>query len=344
MKKNLTIVDIAQLSGVSKSTVSRVLNNEPKVKPDTKERVLQVIEENGYFPNELARTLVRSKSKLIGLIRPFQSRTFYQSAFFRDIFVGIGTQLKEFDYDIITASGYGNESMALKRFTQTYHTCGMILLYSIPDDPSIHYLQKNQIPFSLVGACEGFSGVNQVAPDFHGAIMQIVDDLVQRGYKRIALWFSDPLLATERSYIQGYYDVMKAHGLSVYPDDVISNLYTQADTAQALRRRRSGNHTSDAIIVGSEFLCCNLLRCGQELGLRIPEDLAIFSLENTSMNDIYGISALELDYVGMGATVARILLDMIGGAQPVQIHPGFQILHRASTNAHGTSPELPYRE
>ena len=105
MKKNLTIVDIAQLSGVSKSTVSRVLNNEPKVKPDTKERVLQVIEENGYFPNELARTLVRSKSKLIGLIRPFQSRTFYQSAFFRDIFVGIGTQLKEFDYDIITASG-----------------------------------------------------------------------------------------------------------------------------------------------------------------------------------------------------------------------------------------------
>lgn len=331
MKKSLTILDIARLSGVSKSTVSRVLNNEPKVRPKTKDRVLQVIEENGYFPNEIARTLVRSKSKLVGLITPFQSRSFYQSEYFRDVFIGISSQLKKSDYDIITASGSGEELEAIKKFAQTYHTCGIILLYSVPDDPSLHYLLDNQIPFSLVGACEGFSGINQVAPNFHGAIMQVVDDLLRRGRSNISLWVSDPGLATERSYISGYCDAMSRHQIPVQQNYFAGGLYTESDVMNLLQRYRTDDNMPNAIIAGNDAICCDLLYCCQQLNIRIPEELAVFSLENGPANDILGISSLDLDYIGIGTMAAKILLDSLDGGDAVQSHPGYQIIHRNST-------------
>ena len=127
MGENLTIMSVARMAGVSKSTVSRVLNNEPTVKPKTREQVLRVIEESGYMPNEIARSLVRQRSNLVGLITPFQVTSFYRNEYFRDVLRGVNNVLKEQEYDVILSPGNGVELDAIKKFVKTYHVGGIIL-------------------------------------------------------------------------------------------------------------------------------------------------------------------------------------------------------------------------
>lgn len=331
MGNPLTIIDIARLAGVSKSTVSRVLNNEPRVKPQTKERVRRVIEENGYFPNEVARSLVKSSSRLVGLITPFQCSTFYRNEYFRDAFTGLGGTLKERAYDIITSSGSGVELDTIKKFVLTYHVCGVVLLYSIPDDPSLHYLVDEKIPFSLIGACEGFSGVNQVTYDYRAAMEEIVDGLAAQGRRHIAFFASDTGLATTRGYMDGYTAALQRHGIPLREHYLVGGLDGEGAMARAFRGFRRGGQMPDAAVVSDDFICSELIRFCRREGIDIPGELAVFSLENGPANDVLGISSLNLDYLKMGALAGKMLLETLESGQTSRVQLNYELIHRASS-------------
>lgn len=331
MNENLTIIDIARMAGVSKSTVSRVLNNEPRVKPETKEAVLKVIEESGYFPSEVARTLVKSKSKLVGLITPFQCRSFYRNELFRDAFTGLTQVLKKYDYDIITSSGSGVELDTIQKFVRTYHVCGVILLYTIPDDPSLHYLLENHVPFSVIGACEGFTGINQVTYDYQAAMVEIVDSLLEQNRTRIAFFASDTGLSTTRSYIEGYRTGLERRGMPVLEKYLLDGMEEEQAIYSALRRYQHTHTMPDAIIASDDIICCHLLRFCQEEKIRIPEDMALFSLENGPVNEAVGISCINLDYIRMGNLAGKMLIDTVEHGQTTRIQLNHQLLHRRSS-------------
>ncbi|NCE65063.1 LacI family transcriptional regulator [Pseudoflavonifractor sp. 524-17] len=331
MGENLTIIDIARLAGVSKSTVSRVLNNEPNVKPKTKEVVLRVIGENGYLPNEMARTLVKSKSKLVGLITPFQCRSFYRNEYFRDVFTGLSNVFKAQAYDILTASGSGVELDTIKKFALTYHVCGIVLLYSIPDDPSLHYLVDNRIPFSLIGACEGFSDINQVTYNFRAAMREIMETLIRQGRHKIAFFASDTGLATTRAYLDGYTTALAKAGLPLLEHYLAGGLDDEAAVCTAMERFRHSGQTPDAVIVSADAICLDLLRYCRRKGIRVPGDLAVFSLENGPSNEILDISSLDLDYIEMGALAGKMLADTMQTGKTNRIELRHRVIHRGSS-------------
>lgn len=331
MKNNLTIINIARMAGVSKSTVSRVLNNDRAVKPETKEKVLRVIEENGYFPNEMARALVRKKSNLVGLITPFKVRSFYRNEYFRDILRGVNSVFKEQSYDVIISSGSGVELDAIKKFVQTYRVCGIILLYSIPNDPGMQYMVDNHIPFSLVGASEGFSGIGQVTCDYSQAMEEIMDYLIRHKRTKIAFFQNDVELATVRSYIRGYRRALDLHGIPFEEKYLVEQQNSEEDILATLKLYRQENSMPEAIIVSGDAMCMDLFRCCRLLDICVPEDLAVFSLENGPADEILGVSSLDVNYVQMGVWASRMLLDMLEEKEPVVHQLGYEIFYRRST-------------
>lgn len=333
MGENLTIMSVARMAGVSKSTVSRVLNNEPTVKPKTREQVLRVIEESGYMPNEIARSLVRQRSNLVGLITPFQVTSFYRNEYFRDVLRGVNNVLKEQEYDVILSPGNGVELDAIKKFVKTYHVGGIILLYLIPDDPSICYLLDNKIPFVVIGASEGFDNICQISYDYRSAMFDIVDDFIRHGRKKIAFFPSNTGLSTVRDYIAGYAEALLSHKLSVESKYLVEHQDTIEDIKETISCFKKNNSMPDAIIVSGDAVCLDLLSYCKVEGIRIPDDLAVFSLENGPANEILEISSLDLDYIQMGTLASRMLLDMLKGGEPHQKCLAYKIYYRNSSGA-----------
>ncbi len=331
MKKNLTIMNVARMAGVSKSTVSRVLNNESTVKAKTREQVLRVIEESGYMPNEIARSLVRQKSNLVGLITPFQVTSFYRNEYFRDVLRGINSVLKKEAYDVILSPGNGVELDAIKKFVKTYHVCGIILLYSIPDDPSIQYLIDNEIPFVVIGESEGFSDICQVSYDYRSAMFDIVNNFIRQGCRKIAFFPSNTGISTVRSYIMGYIKALQAYDIPFESRYLVEHQDNLEDIKKTISCFKENNTMPEAIIVHGDAVCLDLLSYCKAEGIRIPEDLAVFSLENGPANEMLEISSLDLNYIEMGSLASRLLLEMLEGEKASRHCLDYKIYYRNSS-------------
>ncbi|MEG1632159.1 MAG: LacI family DNA-binding transcriptional regulator [Hydrogenoanaerobacterium sp.] len=329
MKKDITIVDIANWAGVSKSTVSRVLTKDPKVKPQTRDDIIRVIEKSGYYPNEIARSLVKQKSNTIGLITPFQMKSFYYNEFFRDVFKGISNTLREQEYDVLMSSGKGVELDTIRKFVHTNRVAGIVLLYSIHDDPSLHYLVENSIPFSLIGCCDDFEEINLVTYDYGSAMREIMESLLGDGYKKIAFMVSDSGLSTAKAYMESYSAMLKKAGLPLAAAYMPTGLYGEAEVNAVMEGYRIAGNLPEAVIVSDESICGAFISYCQRQSIRIPEDIKIFSLEESRLNRLLGISSVSLDYIKMGEIAGELLVNTIEGIEHThRVQLDYQIIQR----------------
>lgn len=333
MEKNLTIIDIANMSGVSKSTVSRVLNRDPKVKPETYNQVIRVIEKCGYFPSEVARTLVRQKSSTIGLITPFQMKSFYHNEFFRDVFTGLSNVLRIHEYDILISSGKGVELDTIKKFVHKNHVAGIVLLYSIHNDPSLHYLVEHKIPFSLVGCCEEFPDINLVTYDYAQAMREIMQSLLGNGYRKIAFMVADKGLSTTTAYIHSYQEMLCAAGTPL-PSYLSMGLYGEEEVYAMMNSYKLDGSMPDAVIVNDDSIASAFISYCRENQLDIPGDIKLFSLEESRLNRLLGVSSIRMDYVKMGEIAGSLLMSTLQEKEHAhKVQLDYQLIQRDSTQA-----------
>lgn len=164
--RNLTIADIAQELGVSKTTVSRAMSGKGRIGEETRKRVQAYIEAHHYSPNVVAKGLAQNKTFNLGLVLPGDYQI-VELPFFQKCMMGISRTASEAGYDVLLSMVTADKITQLQRAVTNRKIDGAILTRTLTDDAPMRYLQENGVPFVAIGSTDN-TGVVQIDNDHRG--------------------------------------------------------------------------------------------------------------------------------------------------------------------------------
>ena len=312
MKKNITLKDVAKLSGVSVPTVSRVVNQEKYISDGVKEKVLSAIKELNYTPQWTARSLRLSRTRTIGVIIPNVSDYFFGS-----IVLAVENYFQKKDYDIIlfnTSNNENIESRAIK-LAISKRVEGIILATISKSEKQISALINNfDIPIVVVDNKLNIENIDQVLSDDVGGSYKLVDHLIkEHNYKKIAC-ISGPLEESSSfEKLSGYKKALKDNGLKV-KDEYIKVAYWKKKKAyEAMGELLENSDRPRAIYCMNANMLIGCLRYSIEKKIKIPEDLAIVTFDDYDFVSVVypPVTSLKRIDIEMGTIAADILFKRI---------------------------------
>lgn len=279
----MNIYDIAALAGVSIATVSRVVNDSPKVSEKTKEKVRAVMEEQNYTPNVFARGLGLNSMHTVGIVCPDVS-----DAYMANAVAHLEKNLKKYGYDCILAcSGYEYEDKvnAIQRILQK-RIDALILVGSnyAGDGGDCDTLYLNQaaseVPIFLMNGYLSCPGVYCVLPDGYKIVYDMVSELIAAGRKRILfLYNSNSYSASEKK--RGYEDALKAHNIPVLEEMEIFGQNKVLKVRDMLLKRKQKDF--DAVLATDDGLAVGALKYVRELGYSVPQEVNIIGFNDSEL-------------------------------------------------------------
>lgn len=340
--------DIAEYVGVSISTVSRVIQNDQtrNVNQETKAKIWEAVKELGYIPNQHARNLVTNKQekssvrtmKIGWVANPTQAEI---NPYFAKIYTGIHDTLTANDYTLIsiTKDELENEALLLK----TIHDLGIegLLLIDRIEDSLIDYIQQT-IP--LVGLDFFYTDKNMAVVDYNreAAIKTVVQHLVDQGHREIGFiggGINETYENLQAEYrFKGYQSAMEEAGFSVRPDWVINTKWKMENSYVEMNQliKRDSAHLPTAMVCASDMMAIAAMRAVIENNLRIPEDIAIFGVDNIEMGKYSSppLSTVEIPKYEMGRMAAKTIMEMVEEKirLPIKIILPFELVLRESSN------------
>ncbi|MEW2314869.1 LacI family DNA-binding transcriptional regulator [Streptomyces bauhiniae] len=331
-----TMADVARSAGVSVATVSHVLNGTRPVLPHTRQAVLDAVEALGYTPNSLARSLVTSRTRSIGL-----AVSAISNPYFTEILQGVEAAALEAGYSLLIADPHDDPGHELK-VVQLLHgrrVDGMIVAPSAEPGDLVAYLRRQAVPTVLLDRVLGPAGsgddsFDQVCAENSGPMAELVTHLASLGHRRIGLVAGLPGLSTTSERITGYRQGLAAAGLDA--DDALvvsgSSESTGAERATAALLALPGAPT--ALVTANNAMTIGALRALRERGLSVPGDIALACFDDFAWADLFAprLTAIAQPSREMGAQAVRVLLDRLAApdreARTVRLPCAF--VHRAS--------------
>jgi DNA-binding LacI/PurR family transcriptional regulator len=329
--KKMTIVDIARASGVSITTVSRILNNKPEVAEETRQRVLQLIEEQGFTPQLAWQQLRSGRSHFIALHYPQDLNPPSQG-----IVTGAAMSCEDAGYslNLIVNSLNDNELLSIFRSGQAD---GIILMEILTHDRRVKLLKEHDLPFVLVGRCVENTGLSYVDIDIGKGVADAIQYLTALGHRQIGFITLAPVLQ-EKEYgyttwaRQSYEDACQKFGL---PNLGCMVDLKNDDTETIVSNLLAEHPGITAIVVPQEVGIPGLLKAVRAQGLRLPEDLSIIGLFNDSMSELITppLSTISFPAQDMGYQATRILISHLTG----ELTGPQQVLLRPELNIRGST-------
>ncbi|MCM1537691.1 MAG: LacI family transcriptional regulator [bacterium] len=328
--KKMTIADVAEALGVSKTTVSRVISGKGRIGNDTKERVLRYIEEHDYKPNVIAKGLAQNKTYNIGLMMP-GSNNFADSSFFQKCMIGISETAAAADYDMVVSMIRENDLSQLERLVLNNKVDGIILSRTLVEDAPAAYLKQHHMPFVAIGTSPDPDMI-QIDHDHREACRELTSILLMKGLRRVALIGGGRGIVITNTRMQGYLDAFEAQELPVDS----SLICLDADNEPMLERMVSEfvKKGVECILCMDDAICCQVLNALKKKRLNVPEDLRVASFYNSPLldNNLPAITSLQFDAAALGAVTCRILLDHLEGkAVAKRTLLGYEVVLKEST-------------
>ena len=184
-ESNITISDVAEALGVSKTTVSRAISGKGRIGEETRKKVLAYIEEHDYQPNVIAKSLAQSKTFNICVVMP-GDYALVDLPFFQEAIMGIQEIAEINEYDILLCICQENDITGLRRIIQNRKVDGVVLLRTFVDDPQIEFLIEKNIPFVAAGTSQN-KKVKQIDHDHENACRELTSIILMKGMKKIAI-------------------------------------------------------------------------------------------------------------------------------------------------------------
>ena len=308
-KKNITISDVADALGVSKTTVSRAISGKGRIGDETRQRVLAYIEEHDYKPNVIAKGLAQSKTFNICVVMP-SSYALVDLPFFQEAIMGIQEIAGMMEYDILLCICQENDISGLERIIKNRKVDGVILLRTFVKDAQIEFLSNKQIPFVTVGSTT-YKNVVQVDNDHKSACRELTSILLMRGMEKIALLGGSENFVVNQNRFRGFRESYEAIGKEYDSDLVFMNLEGKAFIDRAVDTILSKD--VECIICMDDAICSQVLRKLRQEGKQVPTDIKIASFYNSSLleNSLPSITSLDVDTKELGAESCKNLLAQI---------------------------------
>lgn len=275
-----TIKEVASVAGVSTQTVSRVINERPDVSPETRKRVQEVIDELGYQPSALARSLIRQRSNTLGVVTAGlqyigPSRTLS----------GIASAAEEAGYSLLLKELPNFDADSILPIIQSFvahHVDGII--WAVPEVGENHEWVSQpslelEIPLVYI-TMEPRENISVVSIDNYQGGRIAMTHLIEQGYQHIA-HISGPLDWWEaRQRKAGWLDALKEAGLEPQDDQWVEGNWSSESGARAFEKLLEGYPEMDSIFVGNDQMALGVLQVARQRGLQIPGEVGIVGFDN----------------------------------------------------------------
>lgn len=335
---SLTIEQIAQLANISRSTVSRVLNNHPHVRPDVRDRVLRVISEQGYTPQAAARSLASRRTNVIGLLIPRSTTVIFNDPFFAQVIQSVTEACAQFGYFLMLSMvRTEHEQGFYDRILRSRHFDGMIMLSSDIDDPILPQVLKDRMPLTLIGSHPYFENISWVdAEQRHGA-RNAVAHLVALGHRRIGTVTGPLEMQAGIERRDGYKQGILEAGLPIIHDYIVTADWTQQGGYKAMQQLLALPQPPTAAFIASDTMAIGAIRAINEAGLSVPDDIAIIAFDDLPSASYANppLTTVRQPISEMGATAVKLLLDQFEDPEKsvVQVRLPTQLVIRSSCGA-----------
>lgn len=310
----VTIKDIAKATGVSPSTVSRVIADNPRISPDTKKKVRKAMKKLGYHPNIHARNLVAKSTKSIGVILPSSADKALQNPFFPEVLRGIGSVTHKEQYTMMLSSGQTEEEILaeVERMVYGSYVDGMILLYSRMNDPVTQFLREREFPFVIVGKpYENISETTHVDNDNFSAGKEITEHLIEQGHEKIAFigGARDLFVTVDRE--EGYKAALDEAGLENKEAYQIHTEFLKSGGREAVESLLALETPPTAIVISDDLISLGVLSMLEDSGLHVPKDISLVSFNNVYLSEITrpALTTIDIQIYELGAQSAKALIE-----------------------------------
>jgi LacI family transcriptional regulator len=308
----LTLEEIAKLTGVSRSTVSRVVNDQPNVRQQVRERVWKVIRETGYQPHAAARSLVTRRTRIIGIIIPETLIRLFTDPFFVHLLGGITQTSNARRYNLMLSlfNDAATSDELYRRAVLSGSVDGVVVASTRMDEPLIPTLLEDNVPFILVGR-HADDRAGYVDVDNVGASRMAVEHLIRVGHRRIGTITGPLNMASGQDRLEGYRQALQAHRLPVEDALIIESDYTEMGGMMATRRLLSSAPT--AIFAASDIMAVGALKTLREAGLRVPEDIALVGFDDIPIAAALqpALTTVRQPIEHLGSMAAEVLLNLL---------------------------------
>ncbi len=316
MKRQPTIQDVARETSLSISTVSLVLNNQPNVSDQTRQKVLQAIAKLGYHPHRGARGLASRLTGNIGFIISEDHFTQVEP-FYTKIFLGTEFESRDHDYYVLlTTVGkrFNKKNGSVPRFLLDRHVDGVIIAGKI-SEALVEYIDKLALPMVLVDYALEPRRISSVLIDNQGGVRAAMLHLIERGHKEIAFIGGDLRHPSIAERCEAYKEILGERDLAYRPSLVVTDekdtrMHNGYNAAERLLKQ-GGEPT--AIFAANDAMAIGCMRYLKAVGKKIPDDIAVVGFDDIEMSSHVEprLTTVSVPKEEMGKLAVRLLVDII---------------------------------
>ncbi len=312
---SLTLEDIGRLAGVSRSTVSRVVNGNTRVNPNVRRRVEEVIERTGYAPNVAARSLVSGRSGVIGLVIPSRVHSLFEDPYFARLIQGISAASNRSSntLSLFLFQSAEEEAALYPRVVTSGFLDGLILTATRMADPLLTRMAGSDIPIVVVGRPD-MGGISYVDVDNRGGARRAATHLCDLGYERIGLLGAPVSTTAGVDRLNGFIEGLALCGKALHPSLRVDGDFSESSGHRGMQELLV--QKPDAVFVASDTMAIGALRALREAGFQVPQDVAIVSFDGLPASEmsIPALTTIRQPVVDTGARAVQMLNDLVSGA------------------------------
>lgn len=312
MSLSVTILDVAAHAGVSKATVSRVLNNNPKVNEKIRMRVNSSIEELGYQPNAIARSLANSTSNVISLILPDITNPYFPS-----VARGIEDEARKYGYSLFISNTDNNPEIEHEYIEKMkrQQVGGIILIASIITEEKVEQLSEMGIPFVLCDRLIDNSPFDTVSIDHYKAAYDVVSNLVQQGHSKIAHISGPRYVQSAQLRRQAYLDAMEAHHLA----PVFSIGEFSYESGYRLMTSILEETEITALFAANDLIALGAMNAIHTKGMKVPDHISVVGFDDILFARMSNptLSSISVPAYEIGQTAVGLLMERIKGVRSI---------------------------
>ncbi len=317
--RRATLEEVARSAGVSRATVSRVINGSPKVSSEAKRAVKVAVRKLGYAPNRAARSLVTRRADAVGLLVAESEHRVFGEPFFASLVRGVSRELSTTEVQLVLLLTHSaDERNRVERFLST-HLDGVLLVSAHSDDPLFEALARSGLPAVLAGRPPGPTSLPYVDADNLGGARLAVEHLVGRGRERIATITGTLDMSVGVDRLSGYRQGLEAAGLE--SDDRLEAIgdFGTASGERGARELLDQRPEIDAVFAASDLMAVGALRALEAAGRHVPDDVAVVGFDDSVVAESASpaLTSVHQPVEQIGERMVMLLRDAIAGERAV---------------------------
>lgn len=334
----LTLERVASLAGVSRSTASRVINDQDGVRPEVRRRVLDVIEVTGFVPHAAARSLAGQRSRILGLAIRESTQQVFQDPYFAELVQGVSRACNDLDQTLslfLFETAAQPEQMPA-RVLRTKLVDGLIVTASFQDDPLLWQLTDTGIPFVVVGEVSN-PDIPTVDADNDGGAGLAAEHLLAIGRRRIATVTGPMRSGTAATRRVAFERALAAAGQPMDPQLIVESDFSEEGAYAATELLLARD--PDAVFAFSDRMAVGVVRAITDAGLSVPGDIAVVGFDDLPPARACHppLTTIRQEVEETGKRAVQLLLDRIQtpDAPVTRVELPTRLVVRASTSADG---------